>query len=172
MSFDRSITCVFRQQPSPSVRTIDKTMVDGHGFRVPRPPTAPRGTGTTPTTRVAATQVAAAQTTAIGPFGLRSRAQVRTHARTHARWPWWYWRFPRFLPAAHPGALVVLACPRPASDTVALLALLLLTKRELPQLLLIPPEGGLCATLRLSPDPSARSVCSGSHPTVTTLINP
>ena len=76
--FDRSITCVFRQQPSPSVRTIDKTMVDGHGFRVPRPPTAPRGTGTTPTTRVAATQVAAAQTTAIGPFGLRSRAQVRT----------------------------------------------------------------------------------------------
>ena len=32
-------------------------------------------------TKVAATQVAAAaQTTAIGPFGLRSRAQVRTHA--------------------------------------------------------------------------------------------
>ena len=88
--FDRSITCVFRQQPSPSVRTIDKTMVDGHGFRVPRPPTAPRGTGTTPTTRVAATQVAVAQATAIGPFGLRSRAQVRTHARTHARWSWWY----------------------------------------------------------------------------------
>ena len=26
--FDRSITCVFRQQPSPSVRTIDKTMVN------------------------------------------------------------------------------------------------------------------------------------------------
>ena len=47
--FDRSITCVFRQQPSPSVRTIDKSMADGHGFRVPRPPTAPRGTGTTPT---------------------------------------------------------------------------------------------------------------------------
>ena len=58
--FDRSLTCIFRRrQPSPSVRTIDKTMSDGQGFRLTKG-TAPRGSGTTPTTRVAATQVAAA----------------------------------------------------------------------------------------------------------------
>ena len=60
-------------------------MSDGQGSRHPRgnePTRNSRGSGTTP--KVAATQVAAAQTTAVGPFGLRSHAQVRTHARTHA----------------------------------------------------------------------------------------
>ena len=51
LRFDRSITCVFRLQQSPSVLTIDKTMADGHGSRVPRPPNASRGTGTTPNNR-------------------------------------------------------------------------------------------------------------------------
>ena len=41
----------------------------------------------------------------IRPFGPRSLAQVRTHARTHVGW-WWWWNShpPRFLAAAHSGA--------------------------------------------------------------------
>ena len=64
-----------------SVRTIDKAMSDGQGFRptraqplgdrVPHPQLALVANGPN-------VQVAAAQTTAVGPFGLYSRTQVRT----------------------------------------------------------------------------------------------
>ena len=61
-------------------------MSDGHE-RGSQPATRPSMAPPRPhgeRTNVATTQIAAAQTTAVGPFGLRSHAQVRTHARTHA----------------------------------------------------------------------------------------
>ena len=85
MAFRHNCVSFDAKQPISSVRTIDKTMSDGHE-RGLQPKTRPSSAPPRPHgnwTKVAATQVAAAQTTAVGPFGLRSHAQVRTHACTH-----------------------------------------------------------------------------------------